>query len=72
MSGAPERVEMPVIGEKEVAIVAKLLSLGKFDIKSPYSKATKAAMPALKDHILRDLESILQESITTWKNHRRK
>jgi len=72
MSGAPERVEMPVIGEKEVAIVAKLLSLGKFDIKSPYSKATKTAMPALKDHILNDLESILQESIATWKNHRRK
>lgn len=72
MSGAPDRVEMPVIDEKQVAIVAKLLNLGRFDIKSPYSKATKAAMPALKDHILRDLESVLQESIVTWKKNRRK
>jgi hypothetical protein len=63
---------MPVIDEKQVAAVAKDLKLGKFDIKSPYSKPTKAAFPDLKDHVLRDLESVLQESITTWKKNRRK
>ena len=72
MPGAPDRVQMPVIDEKQVADVAKQLKLGKFDIKSPYSKATKAAFPDLKDHIIRDLESVLQESITTWKKNRRK
>ena len=72
MPGAPDRVEMPVIDEKQVADVAKNLKLGKFDIKSPYSKSTKAAFPDLKDHIIRDLESVLQESIVTWKKNRRK
>ena len=72
MPGAPDRVQMPVIDEKQVADVAKQLKLGKFDIKSPYSKSTKAAFPDLKDHIIRDLESVLQESIATWKKHRRK
>ena len=72
MPGAPDRVQMPVIDEKQVADVAKQLKLGKFDIKSPYSKSTKAAFPDLKDHIIRDLESVLQESIATWKKNRRK
>lgn len=47
LPGAPPRVEMPYIGPKEVAIVAKALADGLVDVAPPYSKATLKVAPYL-------------------------
>ena len=62
MPDAPARVEMPVIGEKEVAIVQKFLEKGVVDIKPPYSPDVKKAL-GLESKIQKRLDNYLQESI---------
>ena len=66
---APVRADMPqfdpkVKGPKASTVIGDL-GAGNFNVTPPFAKESK-------NHILNDLESILQESITTWKNHRRK
>ena len=66
---APVRADMPqfdpkVKGPKASTVIGDL-GAGNFNVTPPFAKESK-------NHILNDLELILQESITTWKNHRRK
>ena len=60
MPDAPPRVEMPVIGTKEVAIVQKFLEKGIVDLKPPYSPEVKKALGMESK---KRLDDILKESI---------
>lgn len=66
---APARADMPQFDDKvggpKPKTVTSDLGAGNFNVTPPFAKESK-------NHILNDLESILQESIATWKNHRRK
>ena len=44
MPGAPDRVDMPVIGPDEVKKVEDLIASGSVDLKEPYSKEVKSEM----------------------------
>lgn len=65
MPGAPPRVEMPVIKEKEVAIVQKFLEKGVVDLKPPYSPEVKKAL-GLESKIRKRLDNYLKESINKF------
>ena len=65
----PAKIDMPAIEPDQLAKVKSDIENGKLDLNAPYQ--TKAKVES-KNHIIRDLESVLQESIATWKKHRRK
>jgi hypothetical protein len=62
MPGAPDRVDMPVIDTKQVALVQKFLEKGVVDLKPPYSPDVKKAL-GLEFKIQKRLNNYLKESI---------
>jgi hypothetical protein len=62
MPGAPDRVDMPVIDAKQVAVVQKFLEKGVVDLKPPYSPEVKKAL-GLESKIQKRLDNYLKESI---------
>ena len=61
MPGAPARIDMPVIKEPQVPVVASMLSKGSIDVKPPYSKDVKSKLD-VKESIKR-LNNLLKESV---------
>jgi len=66
---APKRADMPQFDDKvggpKPKTVTGDLEAGNFNVTPPFAKESK-------NRILTNLESVLQESIATWKKHRRK
>jgi hypothetical protein len=65
----PAKIDMPAIEADQLDKVKSDLENGKLDLNAPYQTKVKEES---KNHIIRDLESVLQESIATWKKNRRK
>ena len=61
MTGAPARIEMPVINGKEVDAVAKSIAAGEIDIKPPYSQDVKDKMESY--YKMRRGQKPLRESV---------
>lgn len=68
-ANAPKRADMPQFDDKvggpKPNTVTGDLEAGNFNVTPPFAKESK-------NRILTNLESVLQESIATWKKHRRK